>query len=189
MQSHQNSSPLVSALKTAMDCSPIGISNPSIMQFLSGSSLNQFGQLGLEFGLGFELGDLALSNFNSCATNEQYCRRMWYALQFDSVMADSPSAATTTITNNNLNIMDTSSISPPPDMDSRKRNAESSLENGKIKRSNYGAGKADVTLLSGIIDFLLSLFFTLPLGVKDKLVIPGLQNTFPVLKISIFFWN
>lgn len=122
-----------------MDCSPI-ISNPSIMQFLSGSSLNQFGQLGLEFGLGFELGDLALSSFNSCASNEQYCRRMWYALQFDSVMADSTPSTTTTITNNNnLNIMDTSSFSPNLDMDSRKRIADSSPENGKIKRSNYGA--------------------------------------------------
>lgn len=112
------------------------------MQFLSNlSGTSQFGQLGLEFGLGFgELGDLALSSFNSCATNEQYCRRMWYALQFDSVMADTPS--TSTITNNNLNnlcIMDTSNSPPPDSMDSRKRNAESSLEISKNKRTNYGA--------------------------------------------------
>lgn len=153
-----------------MDCSPI-ISNPSIMQFLSGSSLNQFGQLGLEFGLGFELGDLALSSFNSCASNEQYCRRMWYALQFDSVMADSTPSTTTTITNNNnnLNIMDTSSFSPNLDMDSRKRIADSSPENGKIKRSNYGAGKESFALSFALIDLALCTFLILSWQTEDKL--------------------
>ncbi|KAI5748412.1 hypothetical protein M8J77_025207 [Diaphorina citri] len=104
------------------------------MQFLSGLSGSQFGQLGLEFGLGFgELGDLALNSFNSCATNDHYYRRMWYALQFDSVMAD-----TATNNNNNITVMDTSNSPPPDSMDSRKRNAESSPDNLKTKRTNYG---------------------------------------------------
>lgn len=109
------------------------------MQFLSGLSGSQFGQLGLEFGLGFgELGDLALNSFNSCATNDHYYRRMWYALQFDSVMAD-----TATNNNNNITVMDTSNSPPPDSMDSRKRNAESSPDNLKTKRTNYGGGKGN----------------------------------------------
>ncbi|XP_026676342.1 RNA-binding protein Nova-2-like [Diaphorina citri] len=105
------------------------------MQFLSGLSGSQFGQLGLEFGLGFgELGDLALNSFNSCATNDHYYRRMWYALQFDSVMADTA----TNNNNNNITVMDTSNSPPPDSMDSRKRNAESSPDNLKTKRTNYG---------------------------------------------------
>lgn len=116
------------------------------MQFLSGS---QFSQIGLGFG---ELGDLALSSFNNCATNEHYCRRMWYALQFDTVMAaDNSSSASNNNNNNNLInniIMDTSSSPSPDAMDSRKRNAENSLENGQTKRLNHGGdGMCQIKIL------------------------------------------
>uniref|UniRef100_A0A8D8ZGV5 RNA-binding protein Nova-1 n=1 Tax=Cacopsylla melanoneura TaxID=428564 RepID=A0A8D8ZGV5_9HEMI len=72
---------------------------------------------------------------------------MWYALQFtDTVMADNHNN-----NNNNSIIMDTSTSnsSPPPvdSMDSRKRNAESSLENGKTKRSFYGDGVCQIKIL------------------------------------------
>ncbi|XKL62170.1 hypothetical protein PGB90_002003 [Kerria lacca] len=79
------------------------------MQFITGS----------QFGFDSALGEI------SCLGNpDQYYRRMWCAMQCDSVMASETN-------------MDTSSS--PDNLDSRKRPLENETENGIIKKSHYAS--------------------------------------------------
>ncbi|XP_065219300.1 RNA-binding protein Pasilla isoform X2 [Planococcus citri] len=79
------------------------------MQFITSS----------QFGFDSALGEI------SCLGNpDQYYRRMWCAMQFDSLVASETN-------------MDTSSS--PDNLDSRKRPLENETENGVIKKSHYAA--------------------------------------------------
>lgn len=84
------------------------------MQFITSS----------QFGFDSALGEI------SCLSNpDQYYRRMWCAMQFDSLVASETN-------------MDTSSS--PDNLDSRKRPLENESENGVIKKSHYAAGKIEI---------------------------------------------
>lgn len=100
------------------------------MQFITGS---QFG-----FDAAASTAAAATVSEISCLNNhDHYCRRMWYAMQFDTIMTSSDTSN-----------MDTSSSSPDTATNnspcstivvdsSRKRPLENENENGVIKRSHY----------------------------------------------------
>lgn len=75
----------------------------------------------------------------SCLNNpDQYNRRMWCAMQFDSVMASETN-------------MDTSFL--PDNLDSRKRPLENETENGIIKKSHFVSGNFSVRCFLSYFSF------------------------------------